>query len=145
MPKILESRSAQYPLVQDYVFSFGDTAVSTTGAAIDFKSVAVVATWMFNLPPGAVVRGGAISVETAYVGPTAATLSVGDTTSATRYASAVNLLASARTALTLPVASVDGLDVSGTLTLTVAAATAGKVRVQIEYTIDGRGNEIQSH
>jgi hypothetical protein len=144
MAKLTKSRQAQYPLVQEYVFSFGDTAISTTGAAIDFKSVATVATFLFGLPSGAVVRGGDIIVETAYVGPTVATLSVGDSASATKYANAVNLLAAARTELTIPAAVTGGLDVTGTVALTVAAATAGKVRVRIEYTIEGRGNEVQS-
>lgn len=145
MALIKPSRAAQYPLVQEYVFSFGDTVVDVNGVTKDFYNFGgdpVVP--MFNLPQGAVILGGDIIVETAYTGTTAATLSVGDSGSATKYASAVNLMAAARTALTLPAATTGGLNVIGTLALTVADATAGKVRVRIEYTIEGRGNEVQS-
>lgn len=145
MAKRTKSRAAQYPLVQEYVFSFGDTVVDTAGADKNFYDFGGDPQFgMFGLPQGAVVLGGDVIVETAYVGPTAATLSVGDSGSATKYANAVSLLASARTALTIPAGVTSGLDVVGKLTLTVADATAGKVRVRIMYTIEGRANEVQS-
>lgn len=143
MAKLTKSRQAQTVLAQEYVFSFGDTVTDVNGADKDFKTFdgnPVFET--FTLPQGAVVLGGDVIVETAYVGPTAATLSLGDSASATKYANAVNLLAAGRTALTVPAAVTGGLDARGALTLTVANATAGKVRVRIEYTIEGRGNEI---
>jgi hypothetical protein len=138
-----KARAAQVPLVQEYVFSFGDTVVDTVGASKDFKTFGGDPQFdMFPLPVGSVVLGGDVIVETAYVGPTAATLSVGDSGLATKYASAVSLLANARTALTIPAGVTAGADVVGKLTLTVANATAGKVRVRIMYTIEGRGNEV---
>lgn len=143
MAKLTQSRAAQTVLVQEYVFSFGDTVVDTAGASKNFYDFGGDPQFdMFRMPVGAVVLGGDVIVETAYVGPTAATLSVGDSGSATKYANAVNLLANARTALTIPAGVTSGLDVVGKLTLTVADATAGKVRVRIEYTIEGRGNEV---
>lgn len=143
MAKLTQSRAAQTVLVQEYVFSFGDTVVDTAGASKNFYAFGGDPQFdMFRMPVGAVVLGGDVIVETAYVGPTAATLSVGDSGSATKYANAVNLLANARTALTIPAGVTSGLDVVGKLTLTVADATAGKVRVRIEYTIEGRGNEV---
>lgn len=143
MAKLTKSRQAQTVLAQEYVFSFGDTVTDVNGAGKDFKTFGGNPVFeMFTLPQGAVVLGGDVIVETAYVGPTAATLSLGDSASATKYANAVNLLAAGRTALTVPASVTGGLDARGALTLTVANATAGKVRVRIEYTIEGRGNEI---
>jgi hypothetical protein len=145
MALIKPSRSAQYPLVQEYIFSFGDTVTDIAGAAKDFKTFGGNPVFpMFNLPSGAVVQGGDIIVETPYAGTTAATLSVGDSGSATKYASTVDLMTGARTALTLPAATTGGLNVIGSLALTVANATAGKVRVRIMYTVEGRGQEVQS-
>jgi hypothetical protein len=89
-----------------------------------------------DLPQGAVVVGGHIAVKTAT--SASVTISIGDTVLATRYASAVNGAAVARTALTLtgythPVAT--------TINFTVAGATpvtAGVAEVVIEYIVDGR-------
>lgn len=143
MAKLTQSRAAQTVLVQEYVFSFGDTVVDTAGASKNFYAFGGDPQFdMFRMPVGAVVLGGDVIVETAYVGPTAATLSVGDSGSATKYANAVSLLANARTALTIPAGVTSGLDIVGKLTLTVADATAGKVRVRVMYTIEGRGNEV---
>lgn len=143
MAKLTQSRAAQTVLVQEYVFSFGDTVVDTAGANKNFYAFGGDPQFaLARMPVGAVVIGGDVIVETAYVGPTAATLSVGDSGSATKYASAVNLLAGARTALTIPAGVTAGLDIVGKLTLTVANATAGKVRVRVMYTIEGRGNEV---
>lgn len=143
MAKLTQSRAAQTVLVQEYVFSFGDTVVDTAGASKNFYGFGGDPQFdMFRMPVGAVVLGGDVIVETAYVGPTAATLSVGDSGSATKYANAVSLLANARTALTIPAGVTSGLDIVGKLTLTVADATAGKVRVRVMYTIEGRGNEV---
>jgi len=143
MALLKKSRAAQYPLVQEYVFSFGDTVVDVNGVTKNFKTFGGNPVFdMFSLPVGSVVLGGDLIVETAYTGTTVATLSVGDSGSATKYASAVNIMANARTALTIPAATTGGLDVIGTLALTVADATAGKVRVRIQYTIEGRGQDV---
>lgn len=145
MAKITKTRSAQYPLVQEYVFNFDDQTVDINGVTKDFKTFGGNPVFdMFTVPFGAQVMGGDIVVEQAYAGPTAATLSVGDSGSATRYANAVDLKTVARTALTLPAAMAGGLDVRGTMNLTVADATAGKVRVRFMYTLEGRANEVQS-
>ena len=145
MAKLTKSRAAQVPLVQEFVFSFGDTVVDVNGVEKDFKTFGGNPVFeMFTLPVGAVVLGGDIVVETAYAGTTAATISLGDTESATKYANAVSMMAAAntRTALALTDVITGGVDVRATLALTVANATAGKVRVRIEYTIEGRANEI---
>jgi hypothetical protein len=138
------SRQAQYPLVQEFVFNYGDTMVDTNGVTQSFGAVGAPIVKVFNLPAGSVMRGGDIIVETAYAGPTVATMSVGDSGSATKYAAATNLLSVARTVLTIPSAVTGGLDVLLTFSITAAPATAGRVRVRFEYTIEGRGNEVQS-
>jgi hypothetical protein len=138
------SRQAQYPLVQEFVFSYGDTIVDINGVTQSFGAVGTPVVKVFTIPAGAVMRAGDIIIETAYVGPTVATMAVGDSGSATRYLAATSLLSAARTALTVPNAVSNGLDVQLTFNFTVAVATAGKVRVRFEYTIEGRGNEVQS-
>lgn len=147
MALLKKARAAQYPLVQEYIFNFGDQTVDVNGVTKDFfnytGTTANPVFELFNLPMGAVVKGGDIIVEVAYVGPTAATLSLGDTGLATRYATTVDLKTLARTALTLPSATTGGLNMLGTLALTVANATAGKIRVRVEYTIENRANEVQ--
>jgi hypothetical protein len=138
------SRQAQYPLVQEFIFNYGDTMVDINGVTQSFSAVGAPVVKVFNVPAGAVMRAGDIIIETAYVGPTVATVAVGDSGSATKYAAATNLLSAARTSLTVPNAVSGGLDVLLTFSFTVAAATAGRVRVRFEYTIEGRGNEVQS-
>lgn len=86
------------------------------------------------------IIGGDLVVETAGVGPTAYTVALGDSGSATRYLAATSLLAAARTALTLT-----GYRVTENLRLTinstVANATAGKATVRVMFTIPNRVNE----
>lgn len=142
MALLTKTRAAQYPLVQEFIFNFGDTMVNTSGATADFKTVGTPVFEVFKLPVGAVISGGDLIVETAYAGPTAATVSVGDAASATRFLAATSLLSAARTALTIPVTALgSGADVLLTFSLTVANATAGRARVRIQYTIEGRANE----
>lgn len=105
------------------------------------------------LPVGAVITGGELIVETQGVGPTVYTaaistgsLTVGGTTyGATTLLAATTLLSSSgtRTALTgLGVGAVAaGNNVRVTIASTVANASAGKFRVRVEYTIEGRAHE----
>lgn len=101
-----------------------------------------------NLPTGAEVLGGEVFVQTAIVGPTAATLSLGDigdvvnAQNATRYAAAINLLVAGRTALTLPgIVHLAGQNLRATLSQTIANATAGKVIVRVLYMIAGKNDD----
>jgi len=160
-----KARSAQYPLVQEYVFNFNDTMIDADGATKSFSVHTDDPVFeVFSLPYGVVVRGGSVSVEVAYIGPPVATLSLGDSGDATRFADAVDLTTVGRTALTLPVNVLSGLNTFGTMVLAglaevpgigdppeggspavpAANATAGRVRLSIEYTIEGRHNEVQS-
>lgn len=172
MAALKTTRGAQRPLVATFVWdvSQGDTLAPVVGntfagAIVDpynkqpgftsvaqalgnfYAGVAQIYDFIF-LPVNAVVLGGEIFVQTAVVGPTVATLSLGDTgdsvnsSSATRYASAVSLLSVGRTALTLSgIVALSGENIRATLTQTVANATAGKVYVRVMYETEGRQDE----
>lgn len=146
MAKLIATRTAQYPLVAEFVFNFNDTMTDINGAVKSFGSTYTDAGTfeVIPLPLGAVVTGGELIVETAGVGPTAYTVSVGNSGSATAFLAATSVLAAGRTALTglgfNAVASTGG-NVRIAIASTVANATAGKVRVRVMYTIDGRMNE----
>lgn len=119
-------------IVIDY--DTGDTAVGThnlTGA--------------YTLPANARVVGGEVVVDTAWVGPTAATIDVGDGGDPDRYTTTpVNLLATGRTALDLTgykYPETDQIDFE--IVYTVAPATAGQAYIRIDYIVEGRAHEVQ--
>ena len=161
MPKLQATRGAQYPLLGEFTLTyqnwvvdstdgakrtFGSTVANSTDPAEPLLNGAAAATVVFDgllIPRGAVIVGGDVIVEQAYVGPTAATLSVGISGSANTLANAVDLKTAGRTALTLtsPLLLNDGQNIRLTLAYTVANATAGKVRVRVLYTLDGRIHE----
>lgn len=146
MALLKAARTAQYPLMAEFTFNFDDTAVdSVAGTTKTFGSTfgQNLVLDAIPLPPNASVVGGEIVVETAGVGPTAYTLSVGDSASATRYASAVDLKTATRTALTLTGFRGAGENIRLTMNVTVANATAGKATVRVLYTVQNRANETQ--
>jgi hypothetical protein len=119
--------------------------VDSTGVLKDFKTVATTIFDVINLPQGAVITGGEVVTETAISGSTAYNISIGDVTSATRYLGVTDRVAAGRTAL-VPTGYVSiGEQIRLTLTPTVAAATAGKVTVRVEYVVRYRVNEVQTH
>ena len=96
-----------------------------------------------DLPPGAIVTGGHINVNTAF-DSTTNTVSIGDTGSATRYGATVDLKTLGATALTgVPFYNSTGLAVQLTYAETGAATTAGAGTLVVEYVIEGRANEAQ--
>ena len=146
MARLKATRQAPYPLVAEFTFNFDDTAIdsvagtektfgSTFGQSLVFEAI--------PLPPNANVIGGEIVVETAWATSTAATISVGDSASANRYANSVDLKTAARTALTITGFRGAGENVRVAVNATVANATAGKATLRVMYTIQGRGNEAQ--
>lgn len=161
MAKLQAARGAQYPLVEEFTFgfqnwvvdstngvkeTFGATVAASTDPAEPMLTGPVANTVVFdamNIPRGAVVFGGEVIVEQAYVGPTAATLSVGIAGTPNALANAVDLKTAGRTALTLtsPLVLNDGQNIRLTMAYTVANATAGKVRVRVLFTLDGRIHE----
>ena len=161
MAKLQAARGAQYPLVEEFTFgfqnwvvdstngvkeTFGATVAASTDPAEPMLTGPVANTVIFdamNIPRGAVVFGGEVIVEQAYVGPTAATLSVGIAGTPNALANGVDLKTAGRTALSLtsPLVMNDGQNIRLTMAYTVANATAGKVRVRVLFTLDGRIHE----
>ena len=145
MAKLIASRGAQYPLVAEFTFNFDDTMVDINGALKDFKTVGSTVVDAINLPVGAIVTGGEVVTETAVSGSTAYNVSVGDSGSATRYLGATDRVTAGRTAL-VPTGYVSvGNRLRITVAPTVAAATAGKVTVRVQYIVRARVNETQTH
>lgn len=144
MPTLTSARVAQYPLEAEFVFNFNDNMVDINGVSHNFSDIQTASIFdVLPLPPNACVIGGEVSVDTAFVGPTAATLSIGDVNVATRHASAVNLLAAGRTAFTLTgYLNSNGDNLRMSLSETVAVATAGKVTLRVLYSVLNRGQEV---
>ena len=112
--------------------------VDFTFADIATTAVAVAA---MDLPPNAIVAGGDIVVTTVWNTGTSAALAVGDVTTTNRYASAVDLKALGRTALTLTGFTVTSTQKLLSLlpTYVGGAATAGVARLTLHYYIKARG------
>lgn len=163
MAKKIPARTSQFIMVADFNFNYNDWMVDTVdGAKKTFGSTVALAVdpaepgllgpaaqtglvaMVIPMPAGAVIIGGAVIVETAYVGPTAATLSVGVSGTPVGLASAVDLKTVGRTALLLtsPLICNAGQNVIVTYAHTVTNATAGRVRVRVDYSIDNRSNEV---
>ena len=162
--KKLATRNTQYPLVAEFVFNhnewvvdsvdgvkktFGSTVANSTDPLEPGLTAATGVVFdCINMPPYAVITGGEVIVETAYAGIGAgATLNLGISGSTSALVSALDLDAAAagsRTALTLtaPLLCNAGQNIRLTTAGLTATATAGKVRVRVQYTIDGRGNEV---
>jgi len=163
--KLNASRTAQWPLMAEFVFTHNGWVIdsvdqvkktfgSTVGNSTDPLEPGLTAGTgvVFDcipMPVGAVITGGEVIVETAFVGIGAgATLNLGIAGSTSALVSALDLdaaTAGARTALTLtaPLLCNAGQNVRLTTAGLTATATAGKVRVRVQYTIDGRTSEVQ--
>lgn len=162
MSKLIATRTTQFVQSADFNFNYSDwvtdsvaltrqtmgatVAVADPNSTVTGLAGPVANTVVFDavpLPVGAVIVGGEIVVETAYTGSTAATLSLGIAGSTTALANAVDLKTAARTALTLtaPLVANSGQNLRLTLAYTVANATAGRVRIRVAYTIDGKMHE----
>lgn len=144
MAKLLAARTSQNLQEAEFTFNFDDTIADINGVTKTFGSVYTDApvAQIINLPEGAVIVGGEAVVETQGVGPTAYTISLGDSASATRYLSAFDLKGAvgARTALTLTgFRTTENLRL--TMTSTVANATAGKATIRVLFVLAGKANE----
>jgi hypothetical protein len=161
--KTLASRNAQMILAQEFVLThngwvvdsvdgvkktFGSTVPNsvdplepglTAGTGVVFDCI--------PMPVGAVIVGGEAIVETAFVGIGAgATLNVGIAGNTAALLSAFDLdaaTAGARTALllTAPLVANAGQNLRLTTAGLTATATAGKLRLRVQYTMDGRAVE----
>ena len=160
--KKIAARSTQRKQVAEFNFSFNDWVVdSVDGSKKTLGSTVVLSqdptepgllgpaanTVVFDcipMPVGAVISGGEVIVETAATGSTAYTVSLGVPGALTSLANAVSGLVAARTvlALTTPLVANNGTNLRATIAYTVANATAGKVRIRVEYTIDGKADDV---
>jgi hypothetical protein len=160
--KKLATRTTQRIQTAEFAFNWNDWVVdSATGVKETFGSTVALAvdplesgltgpaanTITFDaipMPLGAVIMGGAVIVETAVAGSTAYTVSLGIAGSLTTLANAVDGKTAGRTALTLtsPLLSNAGQNLRATIAYTVANATAGRIRLRVDYTIDGKADEI---
>jgi hypothetical protein len=163
--KKVASRSAQWPLFAEFTASFNEWVIdtvstvkktfgSTVANATDPLEAGLTAGTAVTfdcipMPVGAVIIGGELIVETAFVGIGAgATLDVGIAGDTSALISAYDLDAAAagdRTAFTLakPLLCNNGQNIRLTTAGVAATATAGKFRVRVVYTIDGRTSEVQ--
>ncbi len=165
MAKLNASRTAQYIMAAEFVFNFNDWVTDsvdlvkkTFGSSIALADPAGVVSGLtaptglvfdcINIPNGATIVGGEVIVETALAGAGAgATLSLGIVGATTALVNAMDLdaaTAGSRTALTItaPLTANGGQNLRLTTAgLTAGGATAGKVRVRVQYTIDGRSME----
>lgn len=165
MSKIQAVRGVQRVLNAEFVFNYNDWAIdsvsqvkttfgSTTALADPSSAVSGLTAGTgisfdaIPMPLGAVIVGGEVIVDTAYVGIGAsATLSLGIAGSTTALVNAMDLdaaTAGSRTALTLttPLLCNAGQNIRLTTAGLTATATAGKVRVRVQYTIDGKMDEV---
>lgn len=140
------NRGVQPQLMSEFTANFNDTGVdAVTGATKGFGTTIAENLVMDTnlLPVGAVIQSGELIVETAGVGPTAYTAAI-SLSDGTVLLAATSLLATGRTAFTgtgFP-QSTAGVNVRVTMASTVAAATAGKFRIRVVFTIDGKANEV---
>jgi hypothetical protein len=138
------TRGAEYILSASFEFTITDTMANVSGAGQAFAAAAGVFEAVF-LPPSSQIVGGDITVIAVSDETGTATISVGDETLATRYASAVSLKTAARTALTpTGFQNLAGENLRVTLANANGNATAGKVKVTVQY-ISGKTNEVQTH
>lgn len=158
------SRSAQRPLVAEFVMNHNDWAVdsvslvkktlaSTVAASTDPAEPALTAgtNLVFDaipMPVGAVIIGGTVQVETVFNGTGTNTVSVGVAGATTAFTTTTDLETAGITAFaittTLPLRCNAGENIRLTFANGGADATAGKVRVRVHYTIDGKGDEVAS-
>lgn len=143
MALVKKIRAAQVPLVAEFIINMADTMANTssvvqglnTNGAFDFA----------DLPPGVQVIGGEAITETALSGGgvTAATIALGDSANATRFAAAATVLAAGARVPVVPTGYTgQGESLRATLAFTGGSPTAGRVRVRIQYILDGRANEV---
>lgn len=142
MAKLTASRTAQNVLEAEFSFNFDDTMADTSGASKDFGKTNIAATTydIIALPMGAVVVGGALTVETAF--DTASyTVSIGDSANAARYLASADRKAVANTALLTPGYRGDGEPIRVTIT-NADVCTAGKATVRVLFVLPNRANEV---
>ena len=161
MTKKVASRNAQWPLVQEFVMNWNDWAIdSVSGVKKTLCSTVATSTdpaepnltagtnLVFDaipLPIGAHIISGTVQVETVFNGTGTNTMSVGIAGATTTFTTTTDLETAGITAFamttTIPLVCNAGANIRLTFANGGADATAGKVRVRVLYTIDGKANE----
>lgn len=138
--------NAQTVLSAVFTFSFDDTMLNTSAASTAFGAASGTTFDIFTLPPGAIVIGGAVKIETAFAGSTS-TIDIGDSDDPDRYTE------TAPVDLTDVDAPATGFDMLGdhkvyngsqALRITIAnggALSAGKAHVIVNFIVPGRSSE----
>jgi hypothetical protein len=165
MSKLLATRGAQRVMLSEFVFNYNDWAIdSVSQVKTTFGSTAIVADpssavagltagtgIVFDaipMPLGATIVGGEVIVETAFVGIGAsAVLNLGIAGNTSALVSALDLdaaTAGSRTALllTTPLLCNGGQNIRLTTSGLTATATAGKVRIRVQFVIDGKMDDV---
>lgn len=143
MALVKKVRSAQVPLILEFVINMADTMANTSGVVQGLNAAGAFD--FADAPPGFQLVSGAAVTETALSGGgiTAATLALGDSASASRYAAAATVLAAGATVAAVPTGYTgQGESLRATLAFTGGSPTAGKIRVRLTYMLDGRASEV---
>ena len=146
MALLTKVAGAQYPLSVVFSFNWDDTMLNTSSAATAFGAATGTTFDIFYPPPGAIVIGGVVKVETLAAGSTS-TVDIGDSDDTDRYTEtgAIDL-----TDADAPASGFEQLGdhkvYSGAqaIRLTIAnggALTAGKAHVVVNMIVPGRVNE----
>jgi hypothetical protein len=141
------TRGAQRLLMGEFVASFNDTMKDINGVLKTFGSVFGDAGTFdaILLPVGAVIQGGELLIDTQGAGPTAYTVQIGTASTASAFLGPTTLTGVAGTKTVFTGGGYAdanaGQNVRIVIASTVANATAGKFRVRVYYTIDGKVDE----
>ena len=140
MATLKSSRQAQYSQIADFKFTMADAMTDTSSTLTNFKAVAGVFE-PIPLPNAATLIAGEMIVEVASDDTGIATISIGDSISATRYLAATTIKTVGRTALTLTGYRGTGENLRVTLSNASGNATVGTVTIRVDYVIDKRMHE----
>lgn len=144
MSVLIPTRTAQDVKSVDFVFAFDDTMLNPSGVSEGFAAVAAHVFDVIDLPPGSIVVGGTLVTDIAGGGATAINMLVGDSNSANRYLTVTDKILAAKTDLLVTgYRTVDASSkVRVTVTPTIAAVTAGKWTLRVNYVTDGEAKYV---
>lgn len=144
MTALTATRTAQGVKEAEFTFTVGDTMANTAGTADAFATVAAHVFDIVPMPMGSTILSGQVVTDTAFVGPTAYNVKLGDSLTDNRYLGTTDKVAAGATAIVptgyITVSSTGNLRL--TVTPTVAPATAGKLTVRITYTLAGQSDYV---
>ena len=146
MATLIQNRGLQYPLTAVFEFDIAanDQMIQATGGAAQlFKSAAGVYE-IVALPVNSIILSGSLTVDVASNDSGAPTVAVGDSGAPARYLAATSI----KTAGVTPLVPTGLINSSGlNVRITVAAgngdATAGRVRLVVNFITKNRQNETQ--